>query len=148
MSSTHPSRDADESSAYGLTEAGVAAVVEEHRDFDFEGNRASAVGGAIRMLEGCVEYLQAQGEVYRRDLVDAIYQPTGDCPKPSQGLYIRLQGDEWFEDVGAPQLSRLPCVEAVDDGDRWRFDSSGVDPEALDDEHVAPLEELTAAAST
>ena len=57
MSSTHPTGDepadgdaAEGNVAWGLTSEGVAAVVDEHRSFSFEGNQPSAVGGALRML--------------------------------------------------------------------------------------------------
>lgn len=132
-----------DSSARGLTPDGVSAIIREHRTFDRPSEEP--VERTQRMLEGIVEYLQVRDEPHRRELVQLFFEPdTTHAPK--QLRYVAGTGDEWFADVAAPQLRVLPCVEAVDDGDSWRFDPSGVDPDshALDDEHVAPIEEVGA----
>lgn len=137
MISTFSRGDAEQ--PLGLTEDGINAILREHRTFDSPSG--AGVAQSHRMLEDILECLQANGEMQRRDLVDRFFEGMS-TDNPDQLWYTKHKGDEWFADVAAPQLRALPCVAGDDEGEAWRFDPSGIDPEALDDEHVTSLEEL------
>lgn len=140
MSSTHSSGEVDDSEKpLGLTEDGINAILREHRTFDSPSGEGLA--HTHRMLEDILEHLQVNGEAQRHDLLDRFFQGLS-ADNPDQLWYPRNKGGEWFADVAAPQLRALPCVTGDESGDVWRFDPSGVDPAALDDEHVTPLAEL------
>jgi len=69
-------------------------------------------------LRDMVLLLQEHGLATREELREC-YDPTGHN-EPQQGLYADRQ--QWWREVGEPNLRVLPGVEAPDAaGDCWRF---------------------------
>ena len=125
-------------SAMGLTETGVREAVYEH--CDIQGHRRP-VNESKGYLTSIVRHLIKHGESSKDDLLAYFnmgYTYEGNAD-PSVGRYTTATKGRWWDDVAEPQLSRLPLVEQTGEG-TWRF--SGVNPEAFDDDHLVPLEEV------
>ena len=98
-----------------LTEAEVGDAV---NDLDLPGRTPITKSKHVVALRDMVLLLQEHGLATREELREC-YDPTAHN-EPQQGMYADRQ--EWWREVGRPNLQALPGVEAPDAaGGTWRF---------------------------
>lgn len=141
-----PNRE-DETAApreFGLTQKGCQAAVSEYCEIEaYSEGRASS----IVSLRDMYAHLIKRGRCEKAELLQH-FTPVDAHHIPENGRYTRA--DDWWRDVGLPQLGGLPGVEvdgANDPGAEEVIRFTGFPPEArelamFDDEHVVPLTEL------
>lgn len=160
MNATHradesepPANDeAEDEPLYGLDGLGPQQAAAAYCEIDAEGEASTKTKIALREAYQRLIRLGAAPAGELR----SFFRPV-DHPDPDLGRYIEGQADEWWRDVAADQLAKLPGVDVVESDDpdavfgpragaTWRFD--GVDDpavfDAVDEEHIAPLAEIRA----
>lgn len=121
----------DGAEGYGLSREGVREAVDRHCEFAGHNTTKSLL--SVRDL---YHVLIVRDQATADELLD-YFRPYSNHV-PEQGHYAEIAAEQWWMDVGAPQLAQLPGV-VVDDA-VVRFE--GVNPSDFDDEHVRPLEEI------
>lgn len=127
----------DRGSKMALTRKGVNEAISQY--CEIEGYQKGTSKSRIS-LTNIVKHLMERGEASSEDLLEH-FEPVPHTHNPSTGRYGSYHEDQWWADVGRPQLKAFPGVELIDENEgRWQF--VGVDPSTFDDEYLVPIEDL------
>lgn len=129
----------------GLTQKGAYEAVSEYCEVEGHQNGRSK---SLLSLRDIYHHLIKRGECEKEELLDH-FRPVPHNHNSDVGRYTEMNANQWWSDVGRPQLRQLPGVEveSIDKPgatERWRF--TGIPPEVRDefdpDDHLIPLTEL------